>query len=67
MKVDCDNPPVRPVPVGTGHVNIVPEGSIFPEKASTGVKSKATPLQVVAVNCADMIAFGRSDTVTVNA
>ena len=63
--VDCDNPPVKPDPVGTDHVYNVPDG-ITPFTTSVGVTLKATPLQVVAV-IAVIVAPGLSVTIIVKA
>ena len=46
--VDCDKPPVNPLPVGTLQVYVVPLGTI-PLVLLTGVTLKVTPPQAVPV------------------
>ena len=60
----CDNPPVKPVPVGADHLYNVPAGMI-PFVPSTGVTLKLTPLQVVTL-IPEMVAVGLIFTDTVN-
>ena len=61
--VVCDNPPVKPEPVGTVHVYVVPAGTI-PFVPLTGDTVNATPLHEVVV-MAVMPATGFSVTTTV--
>ncbi len=60
----CDNPPVKPVPVGAVHVYKVPEGTM-PLAPLTGTTLKFTPLQATAV-IALMLATGLIATINVN-
>ena len=46
--VDCDIPPVKPVPVGANHVYVVPEGTV-PLVLFEGVTAKDAPLLIVFV------------------
>ena len=62
---DCDKPPVKPVPVGADHVNVVPAG-MMPLVTSVGVMINGTPLQVVVDNGLT-VALGFSDITTENA
>ena len=60
----ADAPPVKPVPVGTDQLYVVPVG-IVPLVPFAGITVKLVPLQVVAV-IAVITAIGFTVTVTVN-
>ena len=60
----ADNPPVKPVPVGTDQLYVVPDGTV-PFIPFTGATVKPAPLQVVAV-IGVITATGFTVTVTVN-
>jgi hypothetical protein len=46
--LDCDRPPVNPVPVGTVHVYVVPAGTI-PFVPLVGLVLKAIPPQILVL------------------
>lgn len=62
--ITCDNPPLKPVPVGAVHVYKVPAGTI-PLVRLLGLKVNATPLQLLVL-IEVMAATGLMVTVTVN-
>ena len=64
MPLNCDTPPVNPVPVGADHVYIVPDG-ITPFTPSVGVILNVPPLQTEVV-IAVTVAKGLIVTVNVN-
>ncbi len=63
--VDCDSPPLNPVPVGAVHTYVVPAGTM-PSVPLTGVILNVTPLQTVA-DIGLIVASGLTVTVNVKA